>query len=98
LVTELVSAAFEHFGADQHGAIHVALHRGAEEQLVLDVSDNARRSPDASDALSWGPRARIVGALVAQLGGGLEREQGDGTKVRVAMRFAGSRKAGAGRH
>ena len=86
LVTELVSAAFEHFGEGQHGVIHVALHGGPDSQLILDVSDNAQRAPDAPDALSAGPRARIVGALVAQLSGSIERQQGSGTQVRVTMR------------
>jgi two-component sensor histidine kinase len=86
LVTELVSAAFEHFGANQHGAIHVALHRAPEDRLVLEVSDNARRPTGVPDALTSGPRARIVAALVAQLSGTLERKQDDGTTVRLTMR------------
>jgi two-component sensor histidine kinase len=96
LVTELVSAAFEHFGEGQHGVIHVELHGGAESQLILDVSDNAPRPADAPDALSSGPRARIVGALVAQLSGTLERARGEGTQVRVIMRLGEPRKAHAG--
>ena len=98
LVTELVSSAFEHFGENQHGMIHVALHGGPGSQLILDVSDDARRAPDAPDALSSGPRARIVNALVAQLSGTLERQQGDGTQVRVTMRPGERRKGHAGTH
>jgi two-component sensor histidine kinase len=98
LVTELVSAAFEHFGEGQHGAIEVALHRGPEAQLILDVWDNAPRPPGTPDALSSGPRARIVTALVAQLSGTLEREQGEGTKVRVTMRLSEPRKSTAATH
>jgi two-component sensor histidine kinase len=98
LVTELVSAAFEHFGGDQHGVIHVSLHRGPEATLVLAISDNARRAPDAPDALSSGPRARIVSALVAQLSGTLQREQADGTNVRVTMRLGESGKGSPARH
>lgn len=88
LVTELVSAAFEHFGEDQHGVIHVGLHRRSDARLILDVTDNARRPAGSPDALSTGPRVRIVHALVAQLSGTLERTQAHGTAVRVTMRVA----------
>jgi two-component sensor histidine kinase len=98
LVTELVSAAFEHFGEDQHGVIHVTLHRGPESQLVLGVTDNARRAPDARDALSSGPRARIVQALVAQLSGTLRPEEADGTNVRVTMRLCETHQGSPARH
>jgi two-component sensor histidine kinase len=96
LVTELVSAAFEHFGEGQHGVIHVALHGGPDSQLILDVSDDAPRAPDAPDALSSGPRARIVHALVAQLSGTFEREHENGTRVRVTMRIGERGEAHAG--
>jgi two-component sensor histidine kinase len=62
------------------------------------VWDNAPRPPGTPDALSSGPRARIVTALVAQLSGTLEREQGDGTKVRVTMRLSEPRKSTAATH
>lgn len=88
LVTELVAAGFEHFGSDQHGVIHVALHRESASTLLLEVNDTARRASDAPDALSSGPRSRIVAALVAQLSGTLERLQEHGTVVRVTMRLS----------
>jgi two-component sensor histidine kinase len=93
LVTELVSAAFSHFAADQHGAIGVTLHRLRDSNFTLEVADDAPREPDLIDA-ARAPQTRIVRALVTQLSGTIESRNPPGTNgtiVRVFIPFSEER-------
>jgi hypothetical protein len=69
----------------------VSLHRGPEATLVLGLRQCAARAGRSRRALVRA-RERIVCALVAQLSGTFQREQADGTNVRVTMRLTESGK------
>jgi two-component sensor histidine kinase len=90
LVTELVSAAFAHFGESQRGTIHVSLRRNSEMQLTLEVSDTAMREPDVFDSQNPESESRVLRALLTQLCAKMSRmrtENSKGTIVRVTMPF-----------
>lgn len=98
LVTELVSAAFEHFAESQTGAIRVSLRRDGESRLILRVADDAEPEADLIDAVHSDPQTRILRALLAQLAATLEttRDKEKGTIIRVVMPFSERKSVPAG--
>jgi two-component sensor histidine kinase len=99
LVTELVSAAFAHFGDSQRGSIHVTLRRNADTRLTLEVSDSAERELDLLDAHNSEPQSRVLRALLIQLSAAISTAHDNtskGTIVRVEMPFTEQQNGSAG--
>jgi two-component sensor histidine kinase len=91
IVNEVVSNALKHaFPADRHGRIEVALERDETGFVRLVVGDDGIGLPAG---LNFGSAKtlglRLVGMLVAQLGGTIEVERTGGTRVCVGFAAEG---------
>jgi PAS domain S-box-containing protein len=85
IINELISNSLEHaFPAGQTGEIHVGMHEGYDNRIILTVSDNGIGLPP--DVLLSGAQSlglQLVALLIQQLDGKVEVKRNGGTVFEI---------------
>jgi two-component sensor histidine kinase len=88
LVTELVTNALKHAFPDGTGNVSVTLERGADNEIILVVSDDGQGTTvgkASTRSSKTGLGTSIIAGLVAQLGGTMTTGNENGTRTEIRV-------------